>query len=49
VQVTNNNVTFTGKKTIKMTEFEVEPPTALLGTIKTGDEVTISFNSKFNK
>lgn len=49
VQVTNNNVTLTGKKTIKMTEFEVEPPTALLGTIKTGDEVTISFNSKFNK
>jgi polyisoprenoid-binding protein YceI len=49
VQVTNNNVSFTGKKTIKMTEFEVEPPTALLGTIKTGDEVTISFNSKFNK
>lgn len=49
VQVTNNNVTFTGKKTIKMTEFEVEPPTALLGTIKTGAEVTISFNSKFNK
>lgn len=49
VQLAGNNVTFTGKKTIKMTDFEVEPPTALLGTIKTGDEVTISFNSKFNK
>lgn len=42
-------VTVTGKKTIKMTDFEVDPPTALLGTIKTGDEVTISFNSKFKQ
>lgn len=49
VNVSDNQVTLNGKKTIKMTEFEVEPPTALLGTIKTGDEVTISFNSKFNK
>ncbi|TPV33964.1 YceI family protein [Paucihalobacter ruber] len=49
VNVSDNQVTLNGKKTIKMTDFEVEPPTALLGTIKTGDEVTISFNSKFNK
>lgn len=49
VNISDNQVTLNGKKTIKMTEFEVEPPTALLGTIKTGDEVTISFNSKFNK
>ncbi|MCB9291188.1 MAG: YceI family protein [Lewinellaceae bacterium] len=37
------NITFSGSKTIKMTDFGMEPPTALMGTIKTGDEVTIQY------
>jgi polyisoprenoid-binding protein YceI len=32
-----------GQKKIKMTDFAVEPPTALMGTLKTGDEVTVIF------
>ena len=35
-----------GEKSIKMTSYGVEPPTALLGTIKTGDDLTIKFNIK---
>ncbi|MDO3695530.1 YceI family protein [Wenyingzhuangia sp. chi5] len=34
-----------GSKTIKMTDFGMEPPKAMFGTIKTGDEVTIEFKT----
>ena len=44
---TNSNViTLKGEKKIKMTDYNVEPPTALFGTIKTGDEVNIVFDTK---
>jgi hypothetical protein len=33
-----------GSKKLAMTEFNIDPPTAILGTLKTGDEVVISFN-----
>lgn len=33
-----------GSKKIKMTEFKMEPPTAMMGTIKVGDEVVITFD-----
>ena len=45
--VTNKDVNVTGAITFKMTDFNVSPPTALLGTLKTGDEVTISFSINF--
>ena len=35
-------------KKIKMTEFKMEPPTAMMGTIKVADEVTISFDLVFS-
>ncbi|APZ44820.1 hypothetical protein BW723_00290 [Polaribacter reichenbachii] len=41
----DDEVKLVGEKTIKMTDFNVDPPKALLGTIKTGDEVTIKFNT----
>ncbi|MCB0564557.1 MAG: YceI family protein [Phaeodactylibacter sp.] len=37
------NITFSGSKAIKMTDYGMEPPTALMGTIKTGDDVTIKY------
>lgn len=42
----DNKVSILGEKSIKMTSYGVEPPTALLGTIKTGDDLTIKFNIK---
>ncbi len=39
----------TGSKTIKMSEFQVEPPTFMFGSVKTGDEITISFNMELVK
>jgi hypothetical protein len=38
----------TGSKKMKMSEFKVEPPTFMFGTIKTGDEIEIDFNLKIN-
>ncbi|MDI3521447.1 MAG: hypothetical protein PWR04_1435, partial [Anaerophaga sp.] len=37
-------VSVSGETTLKMTDFDVEPPTVMFGTIKTADEVTINFN-----
>lgn len=41
------NVILKGSHTFKMTDFDVEPPKALFGTIQTGDEITIDFLVKF--
>lgn len=47
--ITSTNIKFTGSKDFKMTDFKIDPPTALLGTIKTGDDITINFNLTFKK
>lgn len=41
------NVVLKGSHKLKMTDFDVDPPTALFGTVKTGDEITIDFSIKF--
>jgi len=43
----DKSFTVTGVKKMKMTDYNVKPPTALLGTIKTGNDITISYNLKF--
>ncbi|MBB3697395.1 YceI family protein [Flammeovirga yaeyamensis] len=45
--VNGSKVTFEGKTTFNMTEYSVEPPTAMFGTITTGDEVTIVYSAVF--
>ena len=39
---------FQGSKAINMTEYNVEPPTAMFGQIVTGEEVTINFDLVFS-
>ncbi len=34
---------FTGQHTLDMTDYQMDPPTAIWGTIKTGEEVTVRF------
>ena len=43
----NAEVAFNGQITFKMSEYNIDPPTALMGTIKTGDEITIKFNVNY--
>ncbi|WP_445384817.1 YceI family protein [Robiginitalea sp. IMCC44478] len=38
-----------GIKPLKMTTYKIEPPKALLGTIKTGDAVEVHFNTVWTK
>jgi len=40
-------IEFQGELTLKISDYEITPPTVLMGTIKTGDEVTISFSIPF--
>ncbi|MDR5591925.1 YceI family protein [Christiangramia sp. SM2212] len=49
LELQNNKVTINGEHELKMTDFNIEPPTAVFGSIKTGDEVKIKFRAQFNK
>lgn len=40
----NGDIQLTGSKKLNMKDFGMEPPTAVLGTIKVGPEVTVNFN-----
>jgi len=47
INKSNTNVILKGVHQLKMTDYGVKPPKALLGTVKTGDEITIDFTIKF--
>jgi polyisoprenoid-binding protein YceI len=47
INKTGKNIALEGEYKLKMTDFGIKPPRALLGTIKTGNEITIEFNLKF--
>lgn len=40
----DGEVRFTGQVPLVMSDFGISPPTAMLGTLKTGDEVTVHFD-----
>lgn len=40
----NGKLRFTGSQPIVMSEFDIDPPTAMFGTIKTGDRVVVHFD-----
>lgn len=46
-EMKDGRIEIEGKQSVKMTDFNVEPPTAFIGTIKTGDELRIRFNLVF--
>lgn len=47
VMLNSGKLTFEGSHVLQMTDYGIEPPTALLGTLKTGNEITITFKSDF--
>lgn len=49
MKVTDSKITLNGSRKLKMTEFGVEPPTAMFGTITTGDDIVVKFQSTFTK
>ncbi len=42
-----NKLTFEGSCKLKMTDFNVEPPGAFFGTLKTGNDIVLSFKTSF--
>jgi hypothetical protein len=40
----NGELQLTGSKTLLMTDFKMQPPTAMMGTIKVGNEVLVTFD-----
>ena len=45
----DKSFTVAGNKTIKMTEYGVEPPSFMFGAMKTGNEITLTINSTLRK
>jgi polyisoprenoid-binding protein YceI len=43
IVVDRNNLQITGETAMKMTDFKVKPPQAMLGTIKSGDRIKVRF------
>jgi polyisoprenoid-binding protein YceI len=42
-----NRISIKGSKLLNLSDFKIKPPTAMLGTLKTGDQVTVSFVLQF--
>lgn len=47
VKINENDIEFFGEVNLDMTMFGVKPPTALMGSIKTGKDVKVLFNIKY--
>lgn len=46
--VNDGAISFTGAKNIRFTDFKVDPPKAMFGTIKTGDDLKLLMDVTFN-
>lgn len=45
----DGSLSCTGTKDMKMTDFDITPPSFMLGTIKTGNEIKLSFSTVLKK
>jgi hypothetical protein len=43
----DNSYTFVGSKALKMTDFQITPPSAMFGQIETKDDITVNFELQF--
>ena len=48
-RVRGNGVRFSGSKDIAFSDFNIDAPTAMLGTITTGDDLNLSFDVTYSK
>jgi hypothetical protein len=45
----DNTITVTGSKKISMHDYQIDPPTFMLGTIKTGNDIVLTFTLTLKK
>lgn len=43
----DGGIRYTGSTPLKMTDYEMKPPTAMFGALRTGDDVTVGFDVVF--
>lgn len=48
-KIDDDTLQFTGSKKLKMTDFDVDPPKALFGAIKSGNEVVVHLTAIFSR
>lgn len=48
VKVLPNGIELSGVTTFKMSSFQVEAPSFMMGTVTTGDQITINFSINYN-
>ncbi|MDT0678447.1 YceI family protein [Autumnicola musiva] len=48
-QANDSKIVLSGNESIKMSQYKIDAPTAMFGTITTGDEVKINFQITFSK
>ncbi|WP_186756847.1 YceI family protein [Echinicola salinicaeni] len=46
-RVSNGDIIFEGSQDITFSEYNIDPPTAMFNTIKTGNELKLSFKAQF--
>jgi hypothetical protein len=44
----DNSLSVSGVKKMKMSDYNIKPPTAMMGTIKTGDDISITYHLKLS-
>ncbi len=44
----DGSINFVGEQDLLMTSFDIDPPTAVFGTVRARDEMVITFNVNFN-
>ena len=49
VSMADNSFRFKGTASLKLSDFSIEPPTAMFGQIETGDEITVQLDLTFAK
>lgn len=49
LNVDGDKVLVKGSKALKMSDYGIEPPKALMGTIKTGDDIVVHFDTVWKK
>lgn len=47
--VSDSQILVKGEAPVKMSDFGIDPPTAMMGTLKTGDLVNVKYNLVFKK
>jgi len=45
--LSGDRIEVSGSQTLSMADYNIKPPTAILGTLKTGDKVTVIYSLKF--